>query len=103
MMLAALAHGYAVCGKGTEARKLLQAFRELSRQRYVPAYNLAEVHAGLGERDRAFEWLEKCTGYSLSAHTLPPQFPGWDCVRTGPQHSPTCFRFRLLTPAQTRF
>jgi len=26
---------------------------------YVPSYHFAIIHAGLGENDRAFEWLER--------------------------------------------
>ena len=32
---------------------------EKSRKSYVPSYYFALVYTGLGERDRAFEWLER--------------------------------------------
>jgi hypothetical protein len=32
---------------------------EKSKDHYVSAYNFAVVYAGLGDRDRAFEWLDK--------------------------------------------
>lgn len=32
---------------------------ELSKQRHVSPYNIAIVHAGLGDKDQAFEWLQK--------------------------------------------
>jgi len=31
----------------------------MSKQRYVPAYDIAVAYLGLGERPRAFEWLSK--------------------------------------------
>jgi hypothetical protein len=31
----------------------------LSLKRYVSPYNIAVVYVGLGEKDRAFEWLDK--------------------------------------------
>jgi tetratricopeptide (TPR) repeat protein len=46
-------------GRTAEARDLLGALEMASRQRYVPPYALALVHAGLGEADKVFEWLER--------------------------------------------
>lgn len=46
-------------GRTSEARDLLGAMEMASRQRYVPPYALALVHAGLGDADAAFEWLDR--------------------------------------------
>ncbi len=46
-------------GRTAEARDLLGALELASRQRYVPPYALALVHAGLGDADAAFEWLDR--------------------------------------------
>jgi TolB-like protein/DNA-binding winged helix-turn-helix (wHTH) protein/Flp pilus assembly protein TadD len=46
-------------GRTAEARDLLGALEMASRQRYVPPYALALVHAGLGNADAAFEWLDR--------------------------------------------
>jgi TolB-like protein/DNA-binding winged helix-turn-helix (wHTH) protein/Flp pilus assembly protein TadD len=46
-------------GRTAEARDLLGALEMASRQRYVPPYALALVHAGLGDTDAAFEWLNR--------------------------------------------
>jgi eukaryotic-like serine/threonine-protein kinase len=54
-----LGYAYAVTGRRTEAQKALDQFNELSKKRYLPARNWAIVYAGLGEKDKAFEWLEK--------------------------------------------
>ena len=48
-----------------EAQKVLDRLNELSKQRYVSAVDMARVYAGLGEKDKAFEWLEK--GYTRTA------------------------------------
>lgn len=32
---------------------------DLSRSRYVSSYKIALIHAGLGEADPAFAWLER--------------------------------------------
>jgi TolB-like protein/DNA-binding winged helix-turn-helix (wHTH) protein/Flp pilus assembly protein TadD len=46
-------------GRTAEARDLLGALEMASHQRYVPPYALALVHAGLGDADAAFEWLDR--------------------------------------------
>jgi serine/threonine protein kinase/tetratricopeptide (TPR) repeat protein len=53
--------GYAcgVAGRRTEAEKALAELGALSKRRYVSAFPIAWVYLGLGNKDRAFEWLEK--------------------------------------------
>jgi hypothetical protein len=46
-------------GRQAEAREVLGALETASRQRYVPPYALALVHAGLGDADAAFDWLDR--------------------------------------------
>jgi hypothetical protein len=58
-VLAFLGHAFAVSGKRDDALKTLDQLKEISRQRYVQAYNFAIVYAGLGEKDKAFQWLER--------------------------------------------
>lgn len=57
--LAFLGHVYAISGKKTEARQTLRELQDWSKQSYVPAYNIATVLIGLGERDQALAQLEK--------------------------------------------
>ena len=58
-VLAALGHAYAAAGKPEQARKILKMLEEKAKDRYVSAYNFAVVYAALGDRDRAFDWLDK--------------------------------------------
>jgi DNA-binding winged helix-turn-helix (wHTH) protein/TolB-like protein len=55
----ALGHAYAVSGNVSAARRMLALLKSSSRQRYIPAYAIALIYAGLGEKDNAFFWLEK--------------------------------------------
>ncbi|MFY9557569.1 MAG: tetratricopeptide repeat protein [Blastocatellia bacterium] len=43
-----------------EARRYYAELNELARHRFVPPFTYVIVHAGLGEMDEAFRWLEKC-------------------------------------------
>jgi len=56
---ASLGHAYALQGKRREAEKIIAELKDQSKQKYVSSYQVAVIYAGLGERDRALEWLEK--------------------------------------------
>ncbi len=57
--LAGLGHVYGIAGKKKEAREILERLLERSKRIFVPAYDVAVVYVGLGEKDQAFEWLTK--------------------------------------------
>ncbi|MFN0108011.1 MAG: protein kinase domain-containing protein [Blastocatellia bacterium] len=59
VVTAALVHAYAVGGQQSEARKLLAEIIANPIQHKVPAYDLAIIYAGLGDRESVFSWLEK--------------------------------------------
>jgi hypothetical protein len=46
-------------GDRKEAEDILSKLLKRSETEYVSAYDIAVVYAGLGETDRAFEWLDK--------------------------------------------
>jgi len=54
-----LAHAYAVAGRRAEAEKLLREFLAREKQGRVSPSRIAVIYAGLNDKDRAFEWLEK--------------------------------------------
>jgi hypothetical protein len=68
-----------------EARDLLVTLEAASRQRYVQPYALALVHAGLGDADAVFEWLDR----AYTAHDIHLIFltvdPKWDPYRADPR------------------
>jgi eukaryotic-like serine/threonine-protein kinase len=57
--LAQLGQAYGRVGRTAEAREVLRRLEELAKQRYVSPYHMAYVHTGLGEQDRAMDWLER--------------------------------------------
>jgi TolB-like protein/Flp pilus assembly protein TadD len=59
VLVGSLGYARAVSGDRSGATAVLGELVERSKSRYVPAYWIAVVHAGLGDRDRAFEWLER--------------------------------------------
>lgn len=54
-----LGHLYAIQGRREEAEKVADSLIELSRKRYVSGYGIAAIYVGLGENERAMQWLEK--------------------------------------------
>ena len=56
---AQLAHAYLATGRKAEVQKILQGWLRQSETGYVSPYMIATVYASLGERDKAFEYLEK--------------------------------------------
>ena len=82
-----LAYTYARAGKKDEAVRILDMLREYSRQGFTLSVQTAEVYAGLGDRDKAFEWLEK--GYSERNSNLPwiKVDYVWDDLRSDPRYT----------------
>jgi TolB-like protein/Flp pilus assembly protein TadD len=56
--IAALGHAYAVSGNRKEALGILNNLLLLAIHRYVSPYDIAVMHLGLGEKDKALEWLQ---------------------------------------------
>jgi tetratricopeptide (TPR) repeat protein len=54
-----LGHVYARVGRRNDARNMLQSIAEQAPRTYVSPYQLAIVYAGLDEKDKAIDELEK--------------------------------------------
>jgi len=76
-------HG--VAGKADEARAVLREMEALSKRRFVTAYGMALVHTGLGQKDEAFNWLEKA--FDERSHWLVwlRLDPRWNALRGDPR------------------
>jgi serine/threonine protein kinase/tetratricopeptide (TPR) repeat protein len=57
--LAWLGYVYAKAGNRNGAKKVIERLIEQSKQRYVCSVDMAGIYVGLGEPERAFQWLEK--------------------------------------------
>jgi hypothetical protein len=66
---ASMAHVLARSGNRSAARKLLEELLNQSRKKYVSAYDVATVHAGLGDTGGALQWLDKA--YQEHAGFMP--------------------------------
>ncbi|HWZ26696.1 MAG TPA: protein kinase [Verrucomicrobiae bacterium] len=68
LMNAALAQTFATAGRREQAIQILDDLTNLAKQKYVAPYFFAGIHIGLGEDDRAIEYLEK--SYEEHSHWL---------------------------------
>ena len=57
---AALAYAYARAGDRAKAEQMLRDWDDLAKQRYISPGLRVLLHLGLGEKDEALDWLEKC-------------------------------------------
>jgi tetratricopeptide (TPR) repeat protein len=59
LMDAALGLAYAVSGKKGLTAKLAEQFKAAAKKRYIPPTYFGMLFAGLGDKDKALEWLER--------------------------------------------
>ncbi|HVF46497.1 MAG TPA: winged helix-turn-helix domain-containing protein [Pyrinomonadaceae bacterium] len=57
--IAWMGYSLAASGRRDEAKAVLDELRKRSTERYVPPYNFAILHFGLGEREETLRWLEQ--------------------------------------------
>ena len=59
MWLAQLGEAHGLAGNTARARAILHSLEQLARDSYVSPYYFAYVYVGLGETERAMDWLER--------------------------------------------
>jgi serine/threonine protein kinase/TolB-like protein/Flp pilus assembly protein TadD len=91
-----LAYAYAVSGRPREAKKILHELETRSRQAYSSPFDIAAAYAGLGDRDRAFAWLERA--YNERARPMPSLKinPLFDSLRADPRFAALTRRMRIF-------
>jgi Flp pilus assembly protein TadD len=77
---------YGIAGRKSEALKTLAELQALAGRKYIPPHSFAYIYAGLGDKERAFEWLEKgYTGRDDSLTRLKTE-PLFDSLRSDPRY-----------------
>lgn len=59
LILGQLGQAYGMAGRAEKAHQILDRLLALERERYVSPYHLAYVYTGLGDHERAIDYLEK--------------------------------------------
>ena len=84
-MIAFLAYTYGIAGRRSEAQEMLDELQAPREQGYASPFDVALVYAGLGEPDRAFEWLEKACEERVGFMVYLKTFPVFDSLRSDPR------------------
>lgn len=84
-MLSYLSRAYSLSGKRDEAMKVLAQMHEVAKQRYVPAYGFGVAYAALGDKEQAFQWLERSFQDRAWEITYLKVDPAIDPLRSDPR------------------
>ena len=92
-------HLLARAGRTSEARAILKTLEAQSRDHYVPPYALALVHAGLGDRDEVFAWLDRAVDARDVHLVFLPVDAKWDPYVADPRFGKILARCGFSRPA----
>jgi TolB-like protein/DNA-binding winged helix-turn-helix (wHTH) protein len=84
-LLSLMGFTYARMGGKEKAEDIIRQLKELSRRKYVSPQHIARVYVGVGDRDQAFEWLEKAyqgRDYNVPYLRVDPTF---ESLRSDPR------------------
>ncbi len=95
MALGVLGHVFASAGQESEAEAILHRLSERAAKQYVPSYWIALIYVGLGDKDRAFEWLERAYQERSSWLAWVMVEPRFDGIRSDPRFASLLKRMRL--------
>jgi tetratricopeptide (TPR) repeat protein len=96
LWLSDLGYAYSLEGRRGDAEQILEQLRRLSTHKYVLPAGPARIYAGLGEKDKAFEYFEIGV-YDRSAGGLVPLFldPALDPLCSDPRFADLLRRMNL--------
>lgn len=89
--------GYALArsGQREKAQANLDTLLKLTTERFVPATHIAIVYCGLGDQEKAIEWLEKAFAQRDPKMTFLKVEPKWVSLRSEPRFTELIRRLDL--------
>ena len=91
-LIGAIGHAFGISGHETDARRCVVELTELSQERYVSPFDMAIASLGLGQTERAFDYLERAFQDRCYEVLWLPVDPRWDGVRTHPRYNSLAVR-----------
>src|SRR6266702_4686273 len=80
-----LGYAYAISGDRPKAEQILRELEQMAKRQYVSTTAFADIHLGLGEKEKALDWLEKSYQDQESACWYLTVDPIYDSVRNEPR------------------
>ena len=94
--LTGLGYGFAVTGRRADAEKVLARLNELSKREFVSPVWMAKIYSGLGEKEKAFESLERAyEDRSIVSVAYIKTNPMLDPLRSDPRFAELLRRMNL--------
>jgi len=93
--IAGLGRAYAESGSQAEAQKILNELLARSKRDYFPAWAIATVYIGLGDKDRALQWLGKAVEERGEYVVWLKTDPLYDPLRSDPRFQDLLRRLNL--------
>lgn len=97
-LLGLIGHSYAVSGNRSQALTVVQQLQQISTTRYVPSLYIALIYTGLGDRNEAFQWLDKAYNERCEYLVYLPVEPLADPLRADPRFPRFLKRLGLTAP-----
>jgi len=95
---ASVGWGYAILGRPADARSVIAELQRKPQKRFAPRYDLAVIHAGLGEVDRAFALLDEAVTTRDPESMILPVDPRLENLRGDPRFAALLRRMGLPLP-----
>jgi adenylate cyclase len=80
-----LGYAYAISGDRPKAEQMLRELEEMAKHQYVNSSAFAAIYLGLGEKEKALDWLDVAYENQESACWLLKVDPIYDSVRNEPR------------------
>src|SRR5712664_206884 len=100
---ASLGHALGVAGDRAGARAVLDRLLQRRAHEYVSPYDLALVYAGLGDKDKALDWLQRAYQERSSLLVFAPREPRLAPLRTAFRGADAGFRAPAVTAPSSAF
>jgi Flp pilus assembly protein TadD len=102
LVRAALGHALGHCGETREARKILIELEKQRPAKFVPAYDIAMVRLGLGEKAAALDWLNEAAKEHSGWVAYLKVEPRLDALRAMPEFGDLLARVGLHSAPKPR-
>jgi hypothetical protein len=80
-----LGYAYAISGDRPKAEQVLRELEEMAKRQYVNSTTFAMIYLGLGEKEKALDWLDRSYQDQESACWYLKVDPIYDSVRNEPR------------------